>query len=141
MLARVMVLRPSSIRREVLVSTIFTALLVVSILLLLSVLLTGNRAGPGQRWPFQSLSTTACDGIGEIEEEQARYPMTFVYLISASTGDASHVVALGTSLNLRVGLSCCKLSSTAIRSWLDGFVAFDFNRDKFLYTFFWVHKV
>jgi hypothetical protein len=47
----------------------------------------------------------------------------------------------GVSLNLRVSLSCCKLSSTAIRSWLDGFVAFDFNRDKFLCTFFWVHKV
>lgn len=79
----------SSIRREVLVSAVFTALLVASILLLPSLLLTG--AGP-IRWP--SLSTSKDAGIGEEEEEQARYPVTFAYLISASTGDASRAARL-----------------------------------------------
>lgn len=80
----------SSIRREVLVSAVFTALLVASILLLPSLLLTG--AGP-MRWP--SLSPSKDAGIGEEEEEeQARYPVTFAYLISASTGDASRAARL-----------------------------------------------
>jgi hypothetical protein len=79
----------SSIRREVLVSAVFTALLVASILLLPSLLLTG--AGP-IRWP--SLSPSKDAGIGEEEEEQARYPVTFAYLISASTGDASRAARL-----------------------------------------------
>lgn len=79
----------SSIRREVLVSAVFTALLVASILLLPSLLLTG--AGP-VRWP--SLSPSKDAGIGEEEEEQARYPVTFAYLISASTGDASRAARL-----------------------------------------------
>lgn len=82
----------SSIRREVLVSAVFTALLVASILLLPSLLLTG--AGP-MRWP--SLSPTPSKDAGireEEEEEQARYPVTFAYLISASTGDASRAARL-----------------------------------------------
>ncbi|NP_001309203.1 Beta-glucuronosyltransferase GlcAT14A [Zea mays] len=79
----------SSIRREVLVSAVFTALLVASILLLPSLLLTG--AGP-IRWP--SLSPSKDAGIGEEEEQQARYPVTFAYLISASTGDASRAARL-----------------------------------------------
>lgn len=85
----------SSIRREVLVSAAFTALLVASILLLPSLLLTGTgtgTGGPSRRWPFLSPSTAAA---GEKQEqEQARYPVRFAYLISASTGDASRAARL-----------------------------------------------
>ena len=89
-----MVMRPramglSSIRREVLVSAVFTALLVASILLLPSLLLTGST-GPARRWPsFLSPSTAAED-----KEQQARYPVRFAYLISASTGDAPRAARL-----------------------------------------------
>ncbi|XP_066387079.1 beta-glucuronosyltransferase GlcAT14A-like [Miscanthus floridulus] len=83
----------SSIRREVLVSAVFTALLVASILLLPSLLLTGSTGGPARRWPFLSPSTAAAEGE-EQEQEQARYPVRFAYLISASTGDASRAARL-----------------------------------------------
>ena len=79
----------SSIRRGVLASAVFTALLVASILLLPSLLLTGSTGGPARRWPFLSPSTAAAEG-----EEQAWYPVRFAYLISASTGDASRAARL-----------------------------------------------
>jgi hypothetical protein len=91
-----MVMRPratglSSIRREVLVSAVFTALLVASILLLPSLLLTGSTGTGPRRWPFLSPSTAADEAE---EQQQARYPVTFAYLISASTGDASRAARL-----------------------------------------------
>jgi hypothetical protein len=73
-------------RRELLVSAAFTALLVASILLLPSLLLTG--AGP-KAWPFLS-SPSAGDGNGE----PPRYPVSFAYLISASSGDAGRAARL-----------------------------------------------
>ncbi|XP_047045722.1 beta-glucuronosyltransferase GlcAT14A-like [Lolium rigidum] len=67
--------------REMAVSAAFTALLVVSILLLPSLLLTSGRYGPSTSsakadWPF-------LDGGGG-----QGYPVSFAYLISASTGGA-----------------------------------------------------
>ncbi|XP_037460772.1 beta-glucuronosyltransferase GlcAT14A-like isoform X2 [Triticum dicoccoides] len=71
--------------REVAISAVFTALLVVSILFLPSVLLTSGRLGPSsaKEWPFL---TAAKDGGG--------YPVSFAYLISASTGDAERATRL-----------------------------------------------
>ncbi|XBJ08717.1 hypothetical protein VPH35_013953 [Triticum aestivum] len=71
--------------REVAISAVFTALLVVSILFLPSVLLTSGRLGPSsaKEWPFLA---AAKDGGG--------YPVSFAYLISASTGDAERAARL-----------------------------------------------
>ncbi|KAM3401791.1 hypothetical protein ACQJBY_006048 [Aegilops geniculata] len=71
--------------REVVISAVFTALLVVSILFLPSVLLTSGRLGPSsaKEWPFLA---AAKDGGG--------YPVSFAYLISASTGDAERAARL-----------------------------------------------
>ena len=73
--------------REVAVSAVFTALLVVSILFLPSLLLTSGRYGPSKAvdWPF--LSAAAKDGGGG-------YPVSFAYLISASTGGAEAAARL-----------------------------------------------
>ncbi|XP_072146780.1 beta-glucuronosyltransferase GlcAT14A isoform X2 [Setaria viridis] len=76
-------------RRELLVSAAFTALLVASILLLPSLLLTGAGAGP-KSWPFLS-SLAASDGAAG---EAPRYPVSFAYLISASSGDAGRAARL-----------------------------------------------
>ncbi|VAH03690.1 unnamed protein product [Triticum turgidum subsp. durum] len=71
--------------REVAISAVFTALLVVSILFLPSVLLTSGRLGPSsaKEWPFLA---AAKDG--------GYYPVSFAYLISASTGDAERAARL-----------------------------------------------
>uniref|UniRef100_A0A452YAI6 BGGP Beta-1-3-galactosyl-O-glycosyl-glycoprotein n=1 Tax=Aegilops tauschii subsp. strangulata TaxID=200361 RepID=A0A452YAI6_AEGTS len=71
--------------REVAIAAVFTALLVVSILFLPSVLLTSGRLGPSsaKEWPFLA---AAKDGGG--------YPVSFAYLISASTGDAERAARL-----------------------------------------------
>ncbi|KAE8794592.1 beta-glucuronosyltransferase GlcAT14A-like [Hordeum vulgare] len=71
--------------REVAISAVFTALLVVSILFLPWILLTSGRLGPSsaKEWPFLA---AAKDGGG--------YPVSFAYLISASTGDAERAARL-----------------------------------------------
>lgn len=69
--------------REVAISAVFTALLVASILFLPSLLLTSGRLGPSSTndWPF-----LAKNGGG--------YPVSFAYLISATTGDAERAARL-----------------------------------------------
>uniref|UniRef100_A0ACD5W0P4 Uncharacterized protein n=1 Tax=Avena sativa TaxID=4498 RepID=A0ACD5W0P4_AVESA len=71
--------------REMAVSAVFTGLLVVSILLLPSLLLPSGKYGPSSSakadWPF--LSAAAKD-----------YPVSFAYLISASTGGAEAAARL-----------------------------------------------
>ncbi|TVU30614.1 hypothetical protein EJB05_22244 [Eragrostis curvula] len=71
--------------RELAVSAAFTALLVASILLLPSLLLSGTGSLSSKTWPFLAASS----GDGEV-----RYPVSFAYLISASTGDASRAARL-----------------------------------------------
>jgi hypothetical protein len=76
-------------RREVVVSGVFTALLVLSILSLPSLLLTGPAY---KSWPFLAAarddSTTGSGGGA------GYYPVSFAYLISASTGDAARAARL-----------------------------------------------
>ncbi|CAL4916867.1 unnamed protein product [Urochloa decumbens] len=72
-------------RRELLVSATFTALLVASILLLPSLLLTGPRP---KAWLL--LSSPSSDS----GEQPPVYPVSFAYLISASTGDAARAARL-----------------------------------------------
>ena len=71
-------------RELLLLSAAFTALLVASILLLPSLLLGAGGAGPGL---FPS-SPAAGD------EQPPRYPVSFAYLISASSGDAARAARL-----------------------------------------------
>ncbi|KAJ1295473.1 hypothetical protein BS78_01G227100 [Paspalum vaginatum] len=82
-----MVMRPRAMglggsRRELLVSAAFTALLVASILLLPSLLLRGaGRPGPEAELELEPAPAT-------------RYPVSFAYLISASSGDAARAARL-----------------------------------------------
>jgi hypothetical protein len=81
MALRARVMGPGGGRRELLlVSAAFTALLVASILLLPSLLL---RTRPS------FLSSSAAGG-----DRQPRYPVSFAYLISASSGDAARAARL-----------------------------------------------
>ncbi|XP_062205793.1 beta-glucuronosyltransferase GlcAT14A-like [Phragmites australis] len=92
MVMRVRVMGMSS-SRELVVSAVFTALLVASILLLPSLLLTGGRLSPGSKnWPFLAASSGGAAGAGE--EQSPRYPVSFAYLISASSGDAYRAARL-----------------------------------------------
>ncbi|RLN42071.1 beta-glucuronosyltransferase GlcAT14A [Panicum miliaceum] len=80
MALRARVMGPGGGRRELLlVSAAFTALLVASILLLPSLLLRTGGAGPG---------------FGPGGDQQPRYPVSFAYLISASSGDAARAARL-----------------------------------------------
>ncbi|GJN20704.1 hypothetical protein PR202_gb08111 [Eleusine coracana subsp. coracana] len=72
--------------RELAVSAAFTLLLVASILLLPSLLLT--RTGGGLS---SSAASTNWPAGGDAEEQ---YPVSFAYLISASSGDASRAARL-----------------------------------------------
>ncbi|EEE51011.1 hypothetical protein OsJ_31640 [Oryza sativa Japonica Group] len=76
-------------RRDVVVSGVFSALLVLSILSLPSLLLTGPAY---KSWPFLAAarddSTTGSGGGA------GYYPVSFAYLISASTGDAARAARL-----------------------------------------------
>uniref|UniRef100_A0ACD5X4U6 Uncharacterized protein n=1 Tax=Avena sativa TaxID=4498 RepID=A0ACD5X4U6_AVESA len=70
------------------VIAVFTGLLVVSIFLLPSLLLSGGRYGPSSSsakadWPFLSAG-----------KDKDRYPVSFAYLISASTGGAEAAARL-----------------------------------------------
>jgi len=71
-----------------LLSAAFTALLVASILLLPSLLLrTGGARGPGFLLPSPAAAAAA-------EQQDPRYPVSFAYLISASSGDAARAARL-----------------------------------------------
>ncbi|CAN6293450.1 unnamed protein product [Urochloa humidicola] len=85
---RVMGLRGGG-RRELLFSAAFTALLVACILLLPSLLLTGGAGAVPKPWSFLSAPSSAAAG-----EQPPRYPVSFAYLISASTGDAARAARL-----------------------------------------------
>ncbi|WVZ59064.1 hypothetical protein U9M48_009265 [Paspalum notatum var. saurae] len=90
-----MVMRPRAMglgggsRRELLVSAAFTAVLVASILLLPSLLLTGPK-----KWPPFLLSSSPAPGSKEDPLAPPRYPVSFAYLISASSGDAARAARL-----------------------------------------------
>ncbi|KAF8672589.1 hypothetical protein HU200_049276 [Digitaria exilis] len=84
MVMRARAMWPGGGRRELLLSAAFTALLVASILLLPSLLLRGAGAGP-KSWH----SLSSCD-----DGEPPRYPVSFAYLISASSGDAARAARL-----------------------------------------------
>lgn len=70
--------------RELAVSAAFTLLLVASILLLPSLLLTRSGGlASSTNWPFLASSTA-----------EKQYPVSFAYLISASSGDAARAARL-----------------------------------------------
>uniref|UniRef100_A0A0E0BAV8 BGGP Beta-1-3-galactosyl-O-glycosyl-glycoprotein n=1 Tax=Oryza glumipatula TaxID=40148 RepID=A0A0E0BAV8_9ORYZ len=78
-------------RREVVVSGVFTALLVLSILSLPSLLLTGPAY---KSWPFLAAARDSSTGSGGGGGGAGYYPVSFAYLISASTGDAARAARL-----------------------------------------------
>uniref|UniRef100_J3N2U9 BGGP Beta-1-3-galactosyl-O-glycosyl-glycoprotein n=1 Tax=Oryza brachyantha TaxID=4533 RepID=J3N2U9_ORYBR len=89
----------SPVGREVVVSGVFTALLVFSILSLPSLLLTTRGGGRSYKnWPFlaavRDTGSGGGGGGGGGGGEVSPYPVSFAYLISASTGAAARAARL-----------------------------------------------